>query len=160
MSLYEDIISILQEKQKFVSTMESCTGGSVASEITNHNGASEILKYSAVTYSNEYKIKMGVSENIIEEYSVYSIETAIEMARAITEFSDADYGIGITGKLNNPDPANPRGEIDQVFIAIYDRDNDTFHKYDLKADKDKTRKENKEAIVEFIGSSLLDIIKK
>ena len=57
MKLYEEIIHILQSKECHVATMESCTGGSVASEITNHNGASEILKFSAVTYSNEFKIK-------------------------------------------------------------------------------------------------------
>lgn len=159
MSIYEEIISILQAKQKHIATMESCTGGAVASEITNHNGASEVLKFSAVTYSNEYKIKMGVDASIIDKYSVYSIETAIEMAKNISEFARADYGIGITGKLNNPDPANPRGEIDRVFIAIYDKEKNEFHKYDMKADKEKTRKENKEAITEFIGESLLGLLK-
>lgn len=159
MSIYEEIISILQAKQKHIATMESCTGGAVASEITNHNGASEVLKFSAVTYSNEYKIKMGVDASIIDKYSVYSIETAIEMAKNISEFAGADYGIGITGKLNNPDPANPRGEIDQVFISIYDKEKNEFHKYDMKADKEKTRKENKEAITEFIGESLLGLLK-
>lgn len=159
MSIYEEIISILQAKQKHIATMESCTGGAVASEITNHNGASEVLKFSAVTYSNEYKIKMGVDASIIDKYSVYSIETAIEMAKNISEFAAADYGIGITGKLNNPDPANPRGEIDQVFIAIYDKEKNEFHKYDMKADKEKTRRENKEAITEFIGVSLLGLLK-
>ena len=73
MKLYEEIIHILQSKECHVATMESCTGGSVASEITNHNGASEILKFSAVTYSNEFKIKMGVDPKVIDEYSVYSI---------------------------------------------------------------------------------------
>lgn len=159
MSIYEEIIYILQEKQKHIATMESCTGGAVASEITNHNGASEILKFSAVTYSNEYKIKMGVDASVIDEYSVYSIETAIEMAKNISLFANADYGIGITGKLNNPDPANPRGEDDEVFIAIYDKEKNEFHKYNMKADKEKTRKENKETIIELIGSSLLELLK-
>ena len=40
MKLYEEIIHILQSKECHVATMESCTGGSVASEITNHNGLS------------------------------------------------------------------------------------------------------------------------
>lgn len=158
MKIYEDIIRILKTKNKHIATMESCTGGAVASEITNHNGASEVLKFSAVTYSNEYKIKMGVDASVIDEYSVYSIETAIEMAKNISLFANADYGVGITGKLNNPDPANPAGEIDQIFIAIYDREEDKYYKYDMKADKDKVRKANKEKIVEFIGTSLLEIL--
>lgn len=158
MKLYEEIIHILQSRECHVATMESCTGGSVAREITNHNGASEILKFSAVTYSNEFKIKMGVDPKVIDEYSVYSIETAVEMAKNISLFSDADYGIGITGKLNNPDPSNKYGEDDQIFISIYDRKNDIFYKYEQKADKEKTRKENKEDIIYFIGQQFLEII--
>lgn len=158
MKIYEDIIHILQLKEKSVATMESCTGGSIASEITNHNGASEILKFSAVTYSNEYKIKMGVNPSVIDKYSVYSIETAEEMAKNISKFANSDFGIGITGKLNNPDPKNPSGEDDKVFICIYDKGTDTFYKYDIRANKTKTRKENKEIIINFIGEKLFDII--
>ena len=66
--------------------MESCTGGGVANAITNCEGASEILKFSAVTYSNEYKIKMGVSSEVIDKYTVYSMETADEMSKNITKF--------------------------------------------------------------------------
>ena len=63
----EEIVEKLRKLGKTIATMESCTGGAVANEITNIPGASEILKFSAVTYSNEYKIKMGVSEDIINE---------------------------------------------------------------------------------------------
>lgn len=57
-----EIVRSLKEKHKTISTMESCTGGGIANAITNIEGASEILKFSAVTYSNEFKIKMGVDE--------------------------------------------------------------------------------------------------
>ena len=58
-------------KGQTVSTMESCTGGAVVNAITNIPGASQVLKYSAVTYCNEFKIKMGVSKDVIDKYSVY-----------------------------------------------------------------------------------------
>ena len=51
------IISKLKENNKTISTMESCTGGALASLITDISGASAVFKYGAVTYSNEYKIK-------------------------------------------------------------------------------------------------------
>ena len=54
----EDVVNKLKEKNKTIATMESCTGGGVANAITNVPGASEIILFSAVTYSNEYKIKM------------------------------------------------------------------------------------------------------
>ncbi len=71
-NLMTEVVKKLDELHKTISTMESCTGGRVASEITNISGASDILKFSAVTYSSEYKIKMGVLSETIEKYTVYS----------------------------------------------------------------------------------------
>ena len=86
--------------------MESCTGGFIASSITDIDGSSEILSFSAVTYSNEYKIKLGVNQETIDVYSVYSKEVAEEMAKNITDIALSDYGIGITGKINRSDKNN------------------------------------------------------
>ena len=79
----EEVVKRLIDKNKTISTMESCTGGGVANAITNVEGASEVLKFNAVTYSNEFKIKMGVSSSVIDKYSVYSAETAMEMSKNI-----------------------------------------------------------------------------
>ena len=110
----ERVIKILTEKNKTISTMESCTGGGLANAITNIEGASEVLKFSAVTYSNLYKIKMGVSSDIIDKYSVYSIETAMEMSKNISLFTNSNYGVGITGKLNRLDINNPYGNDNKI----------------------------------------------
>jgi len=151
------IIELLIEKNKTISTMESCTGGGLANAITNIEGASEVLKFSAVTYSNEYKIKMGVDENIINKYSVYSMETAIEMSKKIAVFTNSNYGVGITGKLNRVDINNPYGEDNIVFISIYDKDSDKYYNYELEAIK-SSRKENKELVISKIKEELLNII--
>ena len=106
----EEIIKLLIDKKKTISTMESCSGGLIANSITNIPGASEIFKFGAVTYSNEYKIKLGVSEELINEYTVYSQEVANNMAKTIVEYTNSNIGIGVTGKLNKPDPNNPYGK--------------------------------------------------
>lgn len=159
MDVYVKIIEMLKNKNCYVATMESCTGGSVASEITNHSGASQVLKFSAVTYSNEYKIKMGVDPAIIDEFSVYSMETAVEMAHNISEFAQADYGIGITGKINDPDPANEAGLNDEIFICIYDKNVDQEYCFTMNA-LNITREENKERIIETIGNRFLDVLNR
>ena len=100
---FKTVINKLIEKNKTISTMESCTGGYIANAITNIEGASTIFKFGAVTYSNEYKIKMGVSKETIDKYSVYSIETAREMAYNISKFTNSDYGPNQYGP-------NPKGE--------------------------------------------------
>ena len=63
----KEIVEILKTKKQTISTMESCTGGAIVNEITNIEGASNVIKYSAITYSNEFKIKMGISKEVIEE---------------------------------------------------------------------------------------------
>lgn len=154
----KEVIELLTKKHKKISTMESCTGGGVANAITNIEGASNVLEFSAVTYSNEYKIKMGVNKDIIEKYSVYSLETAKEMSKCISNYTNANYGIGITGKMNKEDINNPYGENNKIFISIYDRDNNKYYNKEIIASQ-KTRKENKELVINEIIYILNNILK-
>ena len=97
----EKIVRNLEKQNKTISFMESCTGGFLANSITNISGASNVLKVSLVTYSTVYKEKFGVDKNIIENYTVYSMETAKEMAKNVAKFADSNIGVGITGELGN-----------------------------------------------------------
>ena len=49
---YREIVKLLKKAKKTIATMESCTGGGVVNCITNIEGSSEVLMFSAVTYSN------------------------------------------------------------------------------------------------------------
>jgi len=147
----QEIVEYLIKNNKTISTMESCTGGFIVNEITNIEGSSNVIKFSAITYSNEFKIKMGVDEDIISKYSVYSIETSIEMSKKISEFTNSDYGVGITGKLNRVDENNKFGKDNEVFVSIYDRNNDKYYKKNIIVNK-KTREENKKYILDIFIS--------
>jgi len=153
------IIEILTERNQTISTMESCTGGGFVNDITNIEGASNIIKFSAVTYSNEYKIKMGVAKETIDKYTVYSIETAREMAKSISEFTSSDYGVGITGKLNRVDLNNLSGNDNEVFISIYEKNTNKYYDTNILVTK-LSRIENKEEIINKIVDIILQIIKK
>ena len=155
MKTFKKIIKELTNKKLTISTMESCTGGGVSNAITSIEGASEVLKYSAVTYSNEYKIKMGVDKNVIDTYSVYSFNTAEEMALNISKFSNSDIGIGITGKLNRADEYNNFGKDNEVFISIYF--NNKYYDRSICVDK-KTRKQNKDVVINEIITMLGEIL--
>ena len=139
--------------------MESCTGGAVVNAITNIPGASQVLKYSAVTYCNEFKIKMGVSKDVIDQYSVYSMETAREMALAITKFALSDFGIGVTGKLGKRDINNEFGDDNQVFISIYDKNLDKYTVFNVFVDRDD-RRDDKLEVLEVIIDKFLNYLEK
>ncbi len=155
MKTFKKIVLELIKRGETIATMESCTGGGVADAITCIEGASEVIKFSAVTYSNEYKIKMGVNSDIIDKYSVYSIETAHEMAFNISKFANSDYGIGITGKLNRADINNNFGKDNQVFVSIYYKDK--YYDMVINVDK-KTRKQNKAVIIELIIEKMGELL--
>lgn len=153
-----DVVNLLIEKKMTIATMESCTGGFVASSITDIDGSSSVLKFSAVTYSNEYKIKMGVSKEVIDKYSVYSMNVAREMAKKISDFANSDIGVGITGKINRVDENNLFGDNNKIYYAIYDKNSDKYYEYELIAIND-IRLNNKKYIMENISKNLLEIYK-
>lgn len=159
MEKLDKIVKMLKEKNKYVSTMESCTGGGLVNAITNIPGASEILKFSAVTYSNEFKIKMGVPKETIDTYSVYSLETAIDMSKKISEFTNSNYGIGITGKLNRADINNLAGDDNMVYFSIYNKDTNTNYNDSIRVSK-SSREENKDEVITKIVNNFYEILKK
>lgn len=147
----EVLVKKLAKDKKTIATMESCTGGGLASEITNISGASEVLKKSYVTYCNEAKIELGVPKEVIEKHTVYSAETAIAMATAVSKKAQANIGIGITGQLGRIDPQNPSGEVGNVWYAINNEGEITVHK--LKVE-DMPRKEQKAVVIREIVETL------
>lgn len=159
MEQLDKIVKMLKEKNKYVSTMESCTGGGLVNAITNIPGASEILKFSAVTYSNEFKIKMGVPKETIDTYSVYSMETAIDMSKKISEFTNSNYGIGITGKLNRAAINNLAGDDNMVYFSIYNKDTNTNYNDSIRVSK-SSREENKDEVITKIVNNFYEMLKK
>ncbi len=140
--MLEDICKYLIANKISISTMESCTGGLLASLITDISDASNVFKFGAVTYSDVYKIKMGVDKEIIDKYTVYSKEVAIEMAKAISKFTNSDLGVGVTGRL-----VGNKIEDLGVDLGIYDRRYDLIYTAHVNITT-PNRKENKLEVVE------------
>jgi len=95
--------ALLKERGLTVATMESITGGMIASQITDVPGSSAYFLGGMVTYTNNMKAKAGVDAAIIEKHGAVSEQTAMAMAAAVRERMGADIGIGITG-VAGPDP--------------------------------------------------------
>ena len=116
---YRRLTLLLIKRGLTITTMESATAGQIASLLTDTEGSSAILKGAFVTYSNEAKIQLGVPEQIIEKYTVYSVQTASAMAQVCRKAYQADIGVGVTGTMGNVDPANPESSVPgNVYYAI------------------------------------------
>ncbi len=101
-----------------LATAESCTGGYIASSITDIEGASQILLGSLVVYSIQSKIKLlGIDKSLIDKFGVVSPQVAIEMATKTRMLHSTDIGIGTTGYLSGGKDV-PEKEAGRVCWAI------------------------------------------
>ncbi len=108
----------LKERNLTVSFAESCTGGLLAKRLTDVAGASEVMGFSAVTYSAKAKeLILNVPSDIIKNHGVISRECAIEMAKGITKLANSDIGVSITG-VAGPDKAEDK-PVGLVYVGIY-----------------------------------------
>lgn len=93
-----ELVELLKEKKLKVSTVESCTGGMIASRIVNVAGASDVLEAGFVTYSGSAKEALaGVNKKTLEKYTAVSEETAYEMVTGEKPGPKADVYIAVTG---------------------------------------------------------------
>ena len=112
----EGVAALLTEKALTISAMESCTGGLLASTLTDVPGASKVFRGGLVTYTAEAKIAYGVDAAIIDEHGVVSIETAAAMAAAARAQFESDIGVGITG-VAGPEPHGGQ-PVGRVCLAV------------------------------------------
>ncbi|MEJ6728175.1 MAG: competence/damage-inducible protein A [Akkermansiaceae bacterium] len=97
-SLEKVVVELLTRTGKTLTTAESCTGGLIASRITDVSGASAAFTHGFVTYSNEAKQQLiGVKAETLEAHGAVSEEVAGEMAAGALQVSGADIAVSITG---------------------------------------------------------------
>ncbi len=115
----ETVIGKLLSKQnKTISTAESCTGGRIASLLSAVPGSSSYFKGSVVSYATEAKVNvLGISQNIIDQFSVVSAEVASAMALSVKDLLKTDYALATTGNAG-PLKGDSDAEIGTVFIAL------------------------------------------
>jgi nicotinamide-nucleotide amidase len=98
LSLAQEVGRLLSAQGKTLAIAESCTGGLISSMVTDVAGSSEYFLFSAVTYSNEAKIKiLNVREKTLLDHGAVHERTAREMAEGVRLKAGADFGISTTG---------------------------------------------------------------
>lgn len=116
-SLEETTVRLLIDKGLKVACAESCTGGMIAHFLTNVDGASSTLIESAVTYSNDAKLRrLGVKQTTLEAHGAVSRETAEEMAAGIKLESGADLCVAVTG-IAGPGGGSDEKPVGTVWLA-------------------------------------------
>lgn len=109
-----------------LATAESCTGGLLASVLTDVKGCSHAFERGFVTYSNEAKHEvLGISLELIGAETAVSRSVAIAMAEGALHRSRADLCVSVTGYT---DDANGAVEAGLVHFALAQRGRATVHR--------------------------------
>jgi nicotinamide-nucleotide amidase len=109
---------ILNQRGETVATAESCTGGLLASRITDVPGSSTYFMGGAVCYTAAAKIDLaGVDPALIAEHGEVSEAVAIALARGARTRFGTTYGIGVTG-IAGPGGGTEAKPVGTVHIAV------------------------------------------
>lgn len=112
---------LLKEKRMKLAVAESCTGGLLASKLTNIPGSSDYFDRGVVTYSNQAKTQiLGVPEEIINKFGAVSPQVAEAMAKGVVKTSGADLGIAVTG-IAGPGGGSEEKPVGLVYIGLANR---------------------------------------
>lgn len=109
---------LLKEKNRTVSTAESCTGGYIAHLITSIPGSSDYFKGSIVSYANEVKTgELGVSTDNLEKFGAVSEAVVKEMATGARHKLHTDYAMAVSG-IAGPDGGTEEKPVGTTWIAL------------------------------------------
>lgn len=116
--LADRLSSLLETKGQRLAVAESCTGGLLASALTERSGASAVFECGFVTYSNEAKKRMlEVPQALLEAYGAVSAPVAAAMARGALTRSGADHAISVTG-IAGPLGGSAEKPVGLVFFGL------------------------------------------
>ena len=154
-TLEEAVLKLLQKKNLTISLAESCTGGLVASRLTDIPGASASLISGVVSYSNESKINiLKVKEETIRKYGAVSPQTAEEMAVGAKKLSNTDIGLSITG-IAGPDGGSVEKPVGLCYIGIAIGNSVNVQKIMLTGNRNRIRWGSSSRALDFLRRELL-----
>ena len=108
----------LKEHNKTITTAESCTGGLIASMITEVSGSSNIFNGAIVSYSNEIKQQeLKVKEKTLIDNGAVSIEVVDEMLEGVIKKFNSDLAIAVSG-IAGPNGGTKDKPVGTVVIGI------------------------------------------
>lgn len=113
------LAKLLIEKKLTIATAESCTGGLLASRLTDVSGSSNFLLESHITYANSAKNKyLKVSEEILSTQGAVSPECAKAMAEGLFQLANCDIALCTTG-IAGPTGGSKEKPVGLVYISCH-----------------------------------------
>ena len=142
----EKIGKALKKTRRTIAVAESCTGGLVASRITDVPGSSGYFRGGAIAYSNDIKtFLLGVPPETLEKHGAVSRQAALIMAKGVKSLMGSDVSAAITG-IAGPSGGSKKKPVGLAYIAVFCGDEHYSEKVLYKG----TRRELKEKFAEAV----------
>lgn len=152
LSLAQCVYNHLLADKLTITTAESCTGGLIASQITELPGASQVFEAGFVTYSNKMKTQMlSVPASIIEKHGAVSEETVISMAKGALKNSQADIAVAVSG-IAGPSGGTIDKPTGTVWIAWGDSSQILTQQFIIKSNRNQFQK--------TVAARCLDLVRR
>ena len=150
MGLEAVVAELLKNQNLTIATAESCSGGLLASRLTDIPGSSAYMQQGVVCYSNQSKIDWaGVPPALIEQHGAVSEPVATAMATGIRARTGVDVGVGITG-IAGPGGGTPEKPVGTVAIAVSVLDDQRVRTFQFFGGRDMVKFQSSQAALNML----------
>jgi len=144
------VAELLNGRKLTIATAESCSGGLLASRLTDVPGSSAYMQQGVVCYSNESKTQwLGVPSTLIDVHGAVSEPVAKAMAAGIRAKTSADIGVGITG-IAGPGGGTPEKPVGTVAISVATPDDQRVRTFQFFGGRDMVKFQSAQAALNMI----------
>jgi nicotinamide-nucleotide amidase len=146
---------LLRERKWMVALAESCTGGLLASRLTDVPGSSDYVDRGVVCYSNKAKTELAdVPPELIRDYGAVSEPVARAMAEGIQARAHSNVGIGVTG-IAGPGGGSEAKPVGTVAIAVRSDDGERVRTFQFVGGREMVKFQASQAAMNMLRLMLL-----
>jgi nicotinamide-nucleotide amidase len=146
---------MLVERRQTIALAESCTGGLIASRLTDVPGSSRYVRHSVVAYSNDAKTGLlGVAPELIAEHGAVSEPVALAMADGIRAQAGVEVGVGVTG-IAGPDGGSAEKPVGTVAIAAVSATATRSHVFRFMGEREQVKFQASQAALDMVRRMLI-----
>ena len=139
-----------------MSVAESCTGGLLASKITEVAGSSEWFSGGVVSYSNELKQKLlAVDNGLIAEYGAVSVPVARAMVIGVAHCTASQVAVSVTG-IAGPTGGTEDKPVGTVFFGIFVNNTVTEHHFTFSGSRREIQEITAQTALDLVRRTLLN----
>jgi len=148
---------LLRQRKATLAVAESCTGGLIASRITDISGSSDYFERGVVSYSLAAKEQtLGVPQATLREFGAVSLPVVRAMAEGVRRLGGTTFGLATTG-IAGPTGGTPEKPVGLVCVALAWEGADVAREYRLHGGRELIKYRAAQMALEMLRRHLLGV---